>query len=175
MRGRTSPASAAKRALSQSGFDAAKVDINKPRSCVVDVESVAERYAITIVPHEFSEDISGVFFRKGSRLYLGVNKSHHENRRRFTIAHEIGHYLLHSTEPVHYDLGTDLSNVYFRASDISSSEEVQANRFAAELLMPPDLVSRCIKAGIVSIDELSSRFQVSTDAMRYRLINLGYL
>lgn len=175
MRGRTSPASAAKRALSQSGFDAAKVDINKPQCCVVDVEAVAEGYGITIVSHEFSEDISGVFFRKHNKLYLGVNKSHHENRRRFTIAHEIGHYLLHSTESVHYDLGTDLSNVYFRASDISSSEEVQANRFAAELLMPPELVSRCIKAGIVSIDELSLRFQVSADAMRYRLINLGYL
>jgi Zn-dependent peptidase ImmA (M78 family) len=140
---------------------------------VTDVHEIARHLGIEVVPHLFSYNISGVFFRKDDRLYLGVNSQHHEHRKRFTIAHEIGHYVLHSDEVLHYD-SKDVE-VFFRSDSISDLNEIEANHFAAELLMPEERVKHLIEENVQSIQELASRFNVSEDAMRYRLINLGYL
>ncbi len=163
----------AKRLLAQAGFDIDKIDVTKKFS--ISVEQIAKKLGIKIIPHAFSDDISGVFFKKDGKLFLGVNKKHHENRQRFTIAHEIGHYILHSTDVLHYDNEPDLDGVYFRAEDIYSDNEREANHFAAELLMPSELIEKCIQADIKSISQLAARFNVSEEAMRYRLINLRYL
>lgn len=141
-----------------------------------DPRKIAEWLDISIVPHKFSDNISGVFFRKEGNLYLGVNSDQHEHRQRFTIAHEIGHYLMHSHETLHYDTHKELADgVLFRADNVSSSEETEANHFAAELLMPEELVAELIESGMTSIQELAEKFEVSQDAMKYRLINIGYL
>ncbi len=143
----------------------------------IDPQEIADSLNISVVPHNFSDNISGVFFRKNGKLYLGVNSSQHEHRQRFTIAHEIGHYILHSQETLHYDTHHDThpSEVSFRADNISSFEETEANHFAAELLMPEDSVQELIESGVTSIQELAEKFDVSKDAMQYRLVNLGYL
>lgn len=53
--------------------------------------------------------------------------------------------------------------------------EVEANRFAAELLMPEAAVRHYVQHGIISISELARTFAVSEVAMKYRLKNLGIL
>lgn len=146
----------------------------KSNGYATDVESIASFLDINIHNYEFSDSISGVFFKKDGKLYLGVNSTHHENRQRFTIAHEIGHYILHSEEILHYDGKQDVE-ILFRADNISNLNEIEANYFAAELLMPENKISKLINEGVESISELASTFEVSEDAMRYRLINLGYL
>jgi Zn-dependent peptidase ImmA (M78 family) len=139
-------------------------------------KAIAKYLGIRVVPYKFSDNISGVFFRKGGNLYLGVNSKHNKHRQRFTIAHEIGHFILHSHETLHYDLeSADDKRFLFRADSISSLDETEANRFASELLMPENLVRGLIESGSNSINELADRFNVSPEAMRYRLINLGYL
>lgn len=88
-------------------------------------------------------------------------------RQRFTVAHELGHFALG-----HEDAPRDTGN--FQSS--GDYRERQANRFAAELLMPASLVSRYFQNGFVSsVESLASTFGVSKDAMGYRLINLGLL
>jgi Zn-dependent peptidase ImmA (M78 family) len=86
---------------------------------------------------------------------------------------------MHSNDPLHYDLNLvedeNEDRFLFRADNISSPAEMEANHFAAELLMPEEHVKSLIADGTTSIQDLADKFNVSPGAMKYRLINLGYL
>jgi Zn-dependent peptidase ImmA (M78 family) len=87
-------------------------------------------------------------------------------RQRFTIAHELGHFVLgHGTSP------RDTSNVF--SSSAGNPIERAANQFAAHLLMPADAIRMMISQGHSSTDALAKIFGVSTAAMSYHLVNLG--
>ena len=133
------------------------------------------------VPGE--DEISGMLQRRGSEIIIGINASHHPNRRRFSIAHECAHLRLHDK-----DLYLDGSGTLIHWRDKLSSlgtkdEEVEANQFAASLLMPREFIQRDLGAGVViadriavgdeeSIAKLARRYGVSPDAMRIRHVNL---
>lgn len=154
-------------------IDINSIDMSDKANVATDLEKIAICRKINIISHSFSDDTSGVFYQKRGQLYLGVNELHPETRQRFTIAHEIGHHILHSDDILHRD-DKEIDRVYFR-SEVQSREETEANFFAAELLMPEVLIDKCIENGIEYVDDLAAYFKVSDDAMRYRLINLGYL
>jgi Zn-dependent peptidase ImmA (M78 family) len=109
---------------------------------------------------------------------IGVNKSHAVVRQRFTIAHELGHLLLHAQEDLHVDEGIWLRNE--RSSRAEDEREIEANQFAAELLMPTDLVKEAVagrKLDLVNDDdetliELAAKFDVSRQALSFRLSRL---
>ena len=61
----------------------------------------------------------------------------------------------------------------YRQIRLREPEEVSANRFAAELLMPKEMVEEFLDQGL-SAWEMARRFGVSDEAMGYRLHNLGY-
>lgn len=82
-------------------------------------------------------------------------------RKRFTVAHEIAHFLLHRGL-----FATELVDDALYRSGLSTSVEVQANAFAADLLMPWHLLMPLIDKPTA---ELASLFQVSEQAMRIRL------
>jgi len=174
MRGKANAVKQAKRLLAQLGITPIKFNYSKKNGCEVDVTDIAKCLNINIVYDSLPDNISGVFIIKDKKLALGVNEGHSQTRQRFTIAHEIGHYLLHSNETLHYDKNTTDSEIFFR-SDVSSLNEIEANHFAAELLMPRDAIEKGINEGITSTTVLADLFHVSEDAMKYRLINLGYL
>jgi len=160
--------------LSKFINDLEDIDVKSNSDFSIDVNHIAEKLNINIILYDFSDGVSGAFFKDHDNLMLGINKSHSEQRQRFTIAHEIGHYVLHSTEFLHYDT-KKLDEIYFRADNVSNQDEVEANHFAAELLMPEKLINKCIDNNIHSIEKLAQRFNVSQNAMRYRLINLRIL
>lgn len=127
-------------------------------------------------------DASGVLVVEGGRGVIGYNAMHSSVRQRFTMAHEIGHYVLHVKDKQPH-LFIDRS-VYRRDDESSTGsdhQEVEANKFAAALLMPAELVrSEVEKHGLDLDDEddvgaLAKRFNVSTAAMSFRLGNLGLL
>ncbi|MDQ1130259.1 ImmA/IrrE family metallo-endopeptidase [Microbacterium sp. SORGH_AS_0888] len=100
-----------------------------------------------------------------------VNSEHAPKRQRFTVAHELGHYIAILNDP------DRVSNPFLHKRDSLSScgtdtEEIFANRFAAELLMPEDEVRRAARVG-ASVYQLAAQFDVSVDAMNFRLVNLG--
>jgi len=143
-----------------------------------DVEYIAKKLKIKIVPFPFSDDgISGVFFKKGKQLLLGVRSDDSEHRKRFTIAHEIGHYILHAEDILHYDKQEAYPEaVFYRASgSLPTSDEREANFFAAEMLMPEESVRKCIDKGMDTVEGLANFFNVSNQAMTIRLSYLGYL
>jgi Zn-dependent peptidase ImmA (M78 family) len=130
------------------------------------------------------DTLSGFLYsgRKQNTAVIGVNANHHPNRRNFTAAHELGHYLLHDFRDVHVDRDF---KVWLR-SDASSKgtnvEEKEANLFAAELLMPARFVARDVeRIGTIDLleetvlQDLASKYGVSLQAMTFRLAYLGYM
>jgi Zn-dependent peptidase ImmA (M78 family) len=148
----------------------------------VQVEEVARKLGAGLAFENFGPDISGVLIRDGQMVVIGVNSAHAKTRQRFTIAHEIGHLRLHQGRPMVVDRAVRVDRRDGTASRGVDSEEIAANRFAAELLMPEEMVLAAIRqlsparersgsAGIIS--HLAKKFDVSEQAMDYRLANLG--
>jgi len=151
--------------------------VNRPP---VPVEKIAHFLGAQVTYEAFDGDVSGMLYREANRTLIGVNSTHAPTRQRFTLAHEIAHLRLHKGQPVFIDR---LVRVNWR-DGTSDQEEVQANAFAAELLMPRTFMMREIERLIRRtrqiapeplIAELAETFRVSQEAMRYRLINLGVL
>ncbi len=105
----------------------------------------------------------------GSTARIFVKKEDPTTRQRFTVAHELGHLLLHKDVQVHRD--NDYSNYVGR----SRSKEREANHFAAELLMPAWMVKFAFDHMELALTELAHLFEVSQEAMHYRLKDLGLI
>lgn len=148
----------------------------------IHIDAVAEACKVTIHYHPLESDLSGFLYRDGGGTVIGVNSHHARVRQRFTIAHELGHYLLHQGSSLHVD-----RLVFARLrSSLSSQgvdrEEIEANQFAAAMLMPEEFIARALEAAETSdlldegfIGRLAKRFEVSAQAMLLRLIRLGYV
>ena len=143
----------------------------------VPVEQVAAHLGIRIEVADLGGDCSGVLVRNGNRAVIGVNGEHHSNRQRFSIAHEIAHFVLHEGD-TYIDKGY---RIHFRDLESGSgtkSEEMEANAFAATLLMPTKWIKGAFKQQAFELTEddslemLAKKFKVSTQAMTYRLMNL---
>lgn len=142
-------------------------------SVPIHVERIAEVLNIR-VKRAPSDDFSGLLLRKDGKALIGVNSAESPLRQRFTIAHELGHFFLHKTQEAFVDYRNNKPGV---AKDI---KERTADMFAASFLMPrTHLVSdmkKIIKKkkGIsdLEIQSLAKKYEVSKEAMNYRLLNL---
>ena len=61
----------------------------------LDVEAIAEKLGAEVIFDKLGDDVSGLLVREADRVVIGVNDAHPETRQRFTIAHELGHLVLH--------------------------------------------------------------------------------
>jgi Zn-dependent peptidase ImmA (M78 family) len=100
---------------------------------------------------------------------IRINRHEQKTRQRFTIAHEMAHYLLHRDR-----IGTGISDNVLYRSGLSNEIEWEANRLAAELLMPRVAVKEELEkiGGIATLEtarDLADVFQVSLPAMKIRL------
>jgi Zn-dependent peptidase ImmA (M78 family) len=149
----------------------------------VPVEHIAVSHGIQVVRSAAEWSESGFLLRDGGRILIGINSRNSPKRQRFTIAHELGHWLLHEGQPLIVDQSIMINKRNGVSSQATDAQEIEANRFAAELLMPQrfitDAVKRVIASRISSREELVTSlardFDVSNDAMGWRLINLGML
>lgn len=119
---------------------------------------------------ELPPELSGRITRAGAGragYSIAINSTHSKNRKRFTLAHEIAHYLLHRDL-----IGDGIEDSALYRSRLSSEVETQANQLAAEMLMPRKLVRNVFRAGVKSLAGLSAAFEVSEEAMRIRLRQL---
>ena len=112
---------------------------------------------------------SGSFKHENDKWIIGVNEKHHPNRQKFTMAHELGHYILHREKNINI-----VDTTFFRNNE-TDSIEFMANEFAAKLLMPENVVRDLVdNQRIKNIGELAEKFEISASAMRYRILSLGY-
>jgi transcriptional regulator with XRE-family HTH domain len=144
--------------------------LNGTSSPPVDVKTLAEACGAIVLSYPFDDDLSGLVVELDGGAAIGVNSGQAPVRQRFTIAHELGHYLLGHHERFHIDLGRGDSDGTPPGYDWIS--ERAANDFAAELLMPARMVHE-FDDGERSTSDLAELFDVSGLAMGYRLANLG--
>lgn len=163
---RTRAWEAARELLRESGVD-------KPP---VPVERIARRLKADVRYEPFDGELSGMLIREGKRVIIGVNASHPKTRQRFTIAHELGHMWMHDEQhPVHVDRGFPVRRRDARSSRAVDVYEMEANGFAAELLMPAAMLERDLKGKDPDYDDdeltrrLANRYKVSLQAMAVRL------
>ncbi|WP_375271105.1 ImmA/IrrE family metallo-endopeptidase [Sphingomonas sp.] len=95
---------------------------------------------------------------------IKVNRHEHRNRQRFTIAHELAHFVLHRDV-----IGNELVDDTFYRSGLSERREFEANALAAEILMPWPLITSLMRNGERNVEKLAQELQVSTAAMNIRL------
>lgn len=170
---RSTPEQAAERILGENA-------VSEPP---ISVERLAKALGAQVAFEPFDGEISGMLIQEqtDTRPLIVVNSANAMVRQRFTVAHELGHLILHR-KSVYVDRPF---SVKFRDSQSSlaiDAEEIQANRFAAALLMPSEWVIRDAEElfeqrhGVAEeqiIEELARRYRVSQQAMEYRLANLG--
>lgn len=147
-------------------------------SVPVDVVKIANQNGIGVYNAKFSEDsISGMLAKRGDNITMLINQSDYPNRKRFSIAHELGHHFLHLLEDGEI-IDTEVDLFRFETSadgldDLKKMREVQANQFAAALLMPAALVRKYFYEKTSDLGALAEIFKVSEEAMGYRLNQLG--
>lgn len=138
----------------------------------VRLSALASALGLRVISAQLPSGISGEIRpdpETGAGFSIRVNKNDPARRQRFTVAHEIGHYLLHRNE-----IGDGITDDVLYRSSLSDAREAQANRIAADLLMPDRLVAFWKdKAAALgeedSVSFLADKFNVSTAAMKIRL------
>ncbi len=137
----------------------------------VDPVRIANRLGIEVFDESLDDDISGAIVKNSGRdPVILLNAADSQNRKRFTCAHEIGHFVERPQEE-QYEF-VDLRGAL--ASEGVDPHEIYANEFAACLLMPEDEVRAMKKSGDIPA-QMAAKFRVSSDAMTYRLKNLDLL
>ena len=151
----------------------------------VNVKRIAQSLKLKVLFANLGPNVSGLLISDGIEAQVCVQESDPEPRQRFTIAHEIGHHFLRHQfeggEHVHVDQGNYISERGARASDGVDPKEIEANQFAACLLMPSKFVHEKVTelGGGPLLDNhvsyLADTFKVSEQAMTIRLTTLGLL
>ena len=149
------------------------------KTAPVNVFSLARNLGLGCYPALLGPNISGMIARKSDNEYrLSYNENDPITRQRFTVAHEIGHFVLQKHL---IGDGVDDDRAYrstlhghYKNTAIGRREETQANAFAANLLMPEKLI-RFLQAGDPGItpEELANRLGVSRQAMEIRLSSVA--
>lgn len=152
----------AQKVLKESQIEAPPVDVNK----------ILANLGINLLPYAFPEKVSAVLLKENNMLVVGVNNTHHPNRQRFSIAHEIGHYLLGHYKDVFVDM-SEISEGRFDAFDTEHNkvQEQEANYFAGELLMPSVMLKKdFIK--LRNVEEIAKLYKVSKDSLWIKMLKL---
>jgi Zn-dependent peptidase ImmA (M78 family) len=142
------------------------------------VDKIAKSLGAELRYSPLDDELSGMIFIKDGTPIIGVNSLHHPNRQRFTIAHEIGHLVLHRAKlssAVHVDKVFQRGVVATLGTD---QDEIDANRFAAALLIPKAFLDAATAGERFDIDDdrpmerLAKLFRVSRQMLEFRFQNL---
>lgn len=153
-----------------------EANVRKPP---VPVEELARRAGLVLKFEPLAGDaMSGMLHRKAQGALVGVNSLDSPTRQRFTIAHELGHFLLHDKE-LHIDESYPLRFRNDKSSKGVDGAEIEANQFASHLLMPAAFLENDVRElGPIDVDDtetiatLAKLYEVSPQAMTLRLAKL---
>ena len=144
------------------------LQINSPPILLKEVKKYIKKttnYTFFVKKVPLSINFSGQIIITGQNVGIMYNSKHNDRRQRFTVAHEFGHLILeHDFKAKTYKEIIDFKS--------KSAIEIEANVFAAELLMPKDILRKEITNNTVNgIDGLSKKFWVSKKALWFKITN----
>ncbi|MEA3052457.1 MAG: hypothetical protein QOG72_1360 [Sphingomonadales bacterium] len=139
----------------------------------VRLSQLAKALGVPVKAATLAPGISGEIRPTGEGFVIRINRHDPSKRQRFTVAHELAHFLLHSDQ-----INTGISDDVLYRSSLSDQREAQANRLAADILMPDDLVLASVEeAREIGVGDLvlylAEQFSTSEGAMRIKLDQLG--
>lgn len=148
----------------------------------VEVDEIVAQAGITVRYMPLEDDLSGMIFSNSGVPMIVVNSLHHPNRQRFTLAHEFGHFELHMAD-IGSEVHVDKKYLMMARDGLSAQgfdrQEIEANRFAAEILVPWDLLTSELRDRSFDVEdetlvaELARTFQVSRQMMAIRIGELA--
>ena len=149
----------------------------------VDPVTIARGEGIEVYEGTFSDSrVSGMLKTEEGRRVIYVSDADTPVRRRYSVAHELGHAILHPDAGDFADSGKELTVLYRRAEDgyeladpankARRRREIQANIFAACLLIPRDMLAEVLE-DTDDISDLTRIFGVSRQTLGIRLSDLG--
>lgn len=134
-----------------------------------DVKALARSLGVEVEERVLADTTDGYLerdaFLSASGWKIVINRKRSVVRKRFTIAHELAHFLLHARDDPFYEPQRDTFSV--------GPEENEANLFAARILMPGRILGGFFQEGVRSPEKLGEIFGVSSEAMHRRLNELG--
>jgi len=139
------------------------------QSIPVKIGDLAKSLGLVVKTSTLDVGISGMIFPEEDGYKIVINKHEPSYRQRFTLAHEISHFLLHKRL-----IGLGISDNILYRSRLSDTKEAEANRLASDILMPIDIVKEA-KTNLATprladaVSPLANQFGVSEEAMRIRL------
>lgn len=147
----------------------------------VRVDRLAKEQGIKVRYEPLDDELSGMCFFKDGVPVVGVNARHAPNRQRFTIAHEFGHIVMHA-DILQNGAHVDKTITMLRRDPDSAQGvveiEIQANQFAAAILMPDYLIRKYIEQNNLDyghlqdedvIGDMAKAFKVSSTALAIRM------
>ncbi|WP_132543513.1 ImmA/IrrE family metallo-endopeptidase [Rhodovulum euryhalinum] len=143
------------------------------RTLPVPVKSLPAMLGIKMKPAFLPSGISGMLEKNGESFLVTINAADPDTRQRFTLAHELGHYMLHR-----HLIGDGLDDDRaYRSTEVGKyhntligpKEETEANKFAANLLMPREAIARERERLGNDVSKMANLFGVSEHAMSIRL------
>lgn len=154
-------------------------------SVPIPIEAIARAKGLPIVETVMEADVSGALIRSQELQGIAINAAQAPVRKRFTIAHELAHFMLNHVDRDHVDWHFTVIRRDGRSSEAEDDQEIAANFFAASLLMPKHILRKDVERqkklnGEVVFEDsdvtlLAKKYKVSEQAMRYRLQNLGFM
>ena len=147
-------------------------DFNFP----IDIKNFLKEEEVISYNEESLEEKGNVCF-SDNKFCVTINKEKEEYVQNFTAAHELGHIILHATDIIEKN-GEVYQSEYKEKTNLHDQKEIEANVFAAELLVPAFRLKEIIdKEGELGevLNIASNEFKVREQVIRYRLSNLGLL
>ena len=139
----------------------------------IKVGAIAEEFGIVVKKATLKPGISGTIKETNGEVLVRINRHESDGRQRFTLAHEIAHFLLHREK-----IGDGIEDTMLFRSELSNSLEAEANRLAADIVMPFSLIDKISFSEEDSFEEkveqLAELVRLSIPAIEVRLGKKGF-
>ncbi len=138
----------------------------------VKLGAIAKDLGIEVKVSSLPLNVSGQISKNGSRYEIKINRHESRQRQRFTLAHELAHFLLH--RDIIDSMGGKLTDNVLYRSGASESIEYEANRLASQIVMPEQALQSAVSLygenlSETTVELLAEQFGVSKAAMEIRV------
>lgn len=138
------------------------------QSAPVDIEKMANCFGVAVRRENLGGNISGKIIKEQAegkdKFVIISNSTEPEVRQRFTIAHELSHFILHKNL-----IGNGITEDTLYRNGLSNALEQQANRLAADMLMPIPLIDQLSHTSNNTVEKIAEALQVSVVSLKIRL------